>query len=86
MVKRAIVNASPLILLAKAQATELLQLVADEIVIPAAVAREVRARAEDDLSRQALEQTPWMSVVEVAPLAPVVLAWDLGPGESAVLS
>jgi len=83
---QAVVNASPLIFLARAGRLEFLQLAAPEILVPAAVATEIRQYDADDPAVQALESTPWLKMVEVPAVPPPIQAWDLGPGESSVLA
>ena len=62
MPDQAVVNASPLIFLAKAGRLEFLQLAAPEILVPAAVAAEIRQYDADDPAVQALESTPWLKI------------------------
>jgi predicted nucleic acid-binding protein len=80
------VNASPLIFLTRAGLLDLLRLAATEIVVPAPVANEIRRRGSSDPTAQALASVDWLKVMEVPEVSPVIQAWDLGPGESAVLS
>lgn len=54
--------------------------------MPAAVAAEVRRKGNGDPSAAALDVTPWVRIVPAVPMIATVLAWDLGDGESAVLS
>ena len=54
--------------------------------MPAAVAAEIERRGPSDPTVQAIHQANWLSVVEDPPIAAEILAWDLGPGESAVLA
>ncbi len=84
MIERWVLNASPLIVLARIGQEHLFHALADEVVIPRAVAVEIAAGSTDDPARQLLtnEQFP---IVEAVP-APEVLAWDLGAGETAVIS
>lgn len=84
MSERWVVNASPLILLAKVQQLRLLSQLAETFVVPEAVVAEILAGPVDDPARQFLGVA---SVTTVAVSAnPLVLAWDLGAGETAVLS
>ena len=83
---RRIVNASPLILLAKAGQLELLRAGVPEILVPDAVLREVSARGPDDPVLQEVQQAAWLKLVPAPPTPPEVLVWDLGDGESSVLS
>lgn len=86
MVERPVVNASPLIFLSKANLLELLQLASEEIVVPVAVATEIQRRGQADVTVQALERTPWLTVVTTPQVASKIRDWDLGEGESAVLA
>lgn len=80
------VNASPLIYLARADRLDLLRSLSPNVVVPGAVADELRAYPGSDPAVMALDRTNWLQVVQTAPSSPAVLAWDLGPGESAVLA
>lgn len=79
-------NASPLIVLAKAGLLDCFLKLGSRIWIPQAVAEEItRANDPDDPSRR------WIigqsSLVHPAtPISPFLMAWDLGAGESAVIS
>ena len=80
------VDASPLIFLTRAGLLDLLRLAASEVVIPAPVAHEIQRRGPSDPAAQAIATVPWLHVIESPAVPPVIQAWDLGPGESAVLS
>jgi len=83
--ERWILNASPLIVLACIERTDLLLALADELVVPRAVAAEIKAGLASDRARRAIEAGKF-DIVDT-PLPPAeVLAWDLGAGETAVLS
>ena len=85
MSERWILNASPLIVLAHIDRTDLLYALADEIVVPRAVAAEIKAGPASDPARRAIEAGKF--VIMDTPMPPAeVLAWDLGAGETAVLS
>lgn len=84
MTERWVVNASPLILLAKIGHHSLLGQLADALIVPQAVVDEINAGPHDDAARQFLANSP-LPVVQVVS-DPHVLAWDLGAGETAVLS
>jgi len=80
-----VVNASPLIVLGKAGLLHIIGGVGDRVYIPASVAHEVKIG--NDLTADWLRLEPqngW--VVEDPTPDPFVLAWDLGAGETAVLS
>ena len=79
-----VVNASPIICLAKEGYTDLLFKLPGEIIVPKAVAEEILAGSISDPARQLLV-TGKLPVVEIQAL-PEILAWDLGKRETAVLS
>lgn len=86
MAERPAVNASPLIQLADADLLDFLQLAGPEIVVPRPVAEEIRVGGAADAAERALDSTPWLTVVEVPMMPPIIQAWDLGEGESSVLA
>lgn len=86
MAERPAVNASPLIFLSRAGLLNFLQLAGSELIVPAAVATEVQQRGPADVTVQAISQTSWLAVVQTPVVPPLVQAWGLGKGESAVLS
>jgi len=75
-----------MILLTRVGLLDLLQLVSQEIVVPAAVAMEIQQYGARDVTSQAIAQTNWLVVVETPPVPELIQSWDLGPGESAVLT
>jgi predicted nucleic acid-binding protein len=79
-----VVDASPLLVLSRTGRLDLLRLLGDSVIVPAAVAEEVRSHS-DEASR-ALDSEAWLDVRIGVPIAETILAWDLGSGESAVLS
>jgi len=86
MSETAVVNASPLIYLARSKFLHLLQLAAPEVLVPRSVAAEVVARGPSDPAARALAETSWLRQVEAISIPEAVVAWDLGPGESAVIA
>jgi predicted nucleic acid-binding protein len=80
-----VVKTSPLFHLAKADLLHLLQEAAPIIWIPEPVAREIQAYGPKDATARALAANDWLEVRPAPPLSAQVLAWDLGPGESAVI-
>jgi len=82
----AFVDASPLILLSLTGHVELLRCAATRIVVPRAVEAEVSAHAEDRRTAETMEAMSWIEILGDAPPHPAVAAWDLGAGESAVLT
>ncbi|WP_199311999.1 DUF3368 domain-containing protein [Phormidium tenue] len=79
-----VVNASPLIVLFKSSQADLLPRLFHEILIPQAVWQEVTILQNDVASSQ-LINSAWAMPVEVS-INSEIAAWDLGAGESAVLS
>ena len=80
-----VVNASPLISLARIGHLALLEAPARRLQVPEAVAREVLAGPATDPARQALEGgfggTPTSTAIDLR-----VVEWGLGAGETSVLS
>lgn len=80
-----VVNASPLIALAKVGRLDLLTSRGQQLVVPKQVVDEVLAGPEGDPARLALEGG-FGAPLHLAAIDPEVLGWSLGAGESAVLS
>ncbi|MBW4592454.1 MAG: DUF3368 domain-containing protein [Brasilonema angustatum HA4187-MV1] len=85
-INRIIINSSPLIVLFKSQQAELLPQLFAEILVPSGVFEEVTIAGEDDAASRQLPRVSWIQRVEMTTIAPEVAAWDLGNGESQVLS
>lgn len=86
MGKRWVVDASPTVLLAKTNRAGLLPACTEKLLIPEAVAEEVRRGSSDDPAREWLRAEGEQFVEPTGPVASAVAAWDLGRGESQVLS
>ena len=86
MNRRWICNASPIIVLSKIGRIALLPALADTLIIPGAVADEIDAGAGDDPARVWLRGPGQPYIQRPDPPSPLVQAWDLGPGETSVLS
>jgi predicted nucleic acid-binding protein len=80
-----VVNASPLILLARIGREDLLRTLPKQVALPQAVAIEINAGLPDDPARRVLARGEFQIVDTPTPAAEL-LAWDLGAGETAVLS
>jgi predicted nucleic acid-binding protein len=80
-----VVNASPVITLAKAGHLALLTEMADEILLPEAVAAELLMASVEDPARQAVV-SGWGTRLPVTETPATVLEWGLGAGETAVLA
>jgi len=80
-----VVNASPVIALGRVGQVELIAQLPQTAVIPQAVKEEILNASEGDPARMAIE-TGLFEIVDTPPPPPEILAWDLGKGETAVLS
>jgi predicted nucleic acid-binding protein len=78
-----IVNASPIVVLAKVGRLNLLTELSDEILVPSGVVSEVLAGADSDPARSALEGG-WGRRVLGVNVPGIVQEWSLGAGESEV--
>lgn len=85
MVEVLVVNASPLIVLARAGLLPVLAGAAGEVLLPDAVAAEVLAGPASDPARTAVA-AGWGRRVPAPPAPATVLEWGLGAGETAVLA
>lgn len=81
-----VVNTSPLILLARIGRLDLLSSLADEIAIPQRVMIEVAAGAHHDDAARFVADFAAAKVVGDVEVTERIRLWDLGPGESQVLS
>ncbi|AEH45361.1 hypothetical protein Thein_1499 [Thermodesulfatator indicus DSM 15286] len=86
MPEKFVVNASPLIILGKINQLHLLPSLADELVVPYGVFKEILAGSPGDPAREWLNGPGKAFVKEIGPLEPEVLKWDLGLGETEVLT
>ena len=80
-----VLNASPIIALAKIAQLWLLERLASELIIPEAVAAEILAGPTTDSARVALE-TGWGRRMSPTSIPPLLLSWGLGAGETVVLA
>ncbi|MBF0177686.1 MAG: DUF3368 domain-containing protein [Magnetococcales bacterium] len=86
MLEPIVINASPLIFLARSQNIHLLQQLHRPVLIPQPVAQEIQARGQYDPTTRALAETEWLEVVPAPTIPNEILSWDLGKGESSVLA
>ncbi|MDA0242017.1 MAG: DUF3368 domain-containing protein [Chloroflexi bacterium] len=84
-VGKIVLNASPLILLCNGELDFVLPELFNEIVVPEAVWHEIMNGSHLDRATQKLPQLPWLQRQRVTPLVEV-MHWDLGVGETDVLS
>ena len=81
-----VMNASPLICMMKAGITEILPALFNDIAVPEAVNREILVKGRTDFRGEMLDSYPWIRLLNDIPIAPQVASWDLGQGESQVIS
>lgn len=86
MSRQWVLNASPTILLAKIGFLEHLLTLCPQPVIPQGVYEEILMGAVDDPARRWLSQQGKQWVQADKPVVPAIAAWDLGLGETQVLS
>ncbi|MDN5871060.1 MAG: DUF3368 domain-containing protein [Nitrococcus sp.] len=86
MAETAVINASPLIFLARSRHLDLLQGFASTVWVPATVANEIARRGRRDITALAIENTAWLITQPVSDISTLILEWRLGPGESATLA
>ncbi len=86
MSEKWIIDASPLIVLCKVNHQWLFSKLAETVVVPNAVVEEIAAGPIDDPARQFLLIERGLTVVETRPPSAELLAWNLGAGETAVIS
>ncbi len=86
MTRQWVINASPLIAIAKISLIHLLPEMCSDLVIPAEVVREINSGPQDDPARTWLNAVGVSYIREVEPVNPIIAAWDLGMGETHVIS
>lgn len=84
-IEKVVVNASPLILLFKSGLDDLLPQLFSTIIVPEAVWDEV-SRGGDTAAQKLLDnEATWITRITIQ-IPPEILVWNLGDGESEVLS
>ncbi len=81
-----VINASPLILLGKTNDLGLLSALADQVVVPKAVVEEIGAKPDGKTPLQVIAENPAYTVVDNEVATPEILSWDLGAGETQVIT
>ena len=81
-----VVDASPVILLGDIGQLPLLEVLCEALVVPEAVANEIYAGPREDAAQRWLKGAGVSYIQIQAHINPIVAAWDLGAGESAVLT
>jgi len=85
-IDRVVVNASPLICLFKSGFHDLLPALFRDISVPEAVLSEVTASGKKDFPSEHLAKQQWLNKETKIPIDLRVAAWNLGRGESEVIS
>jgi predicted nucleic acid-binding protein len=85
-IDRVVVNASPLICLCKSGLSSILSALFNEIIVPDKVYQEIMAKDNDAQVFQTLFTTPQVKIVSDITVPASITSWDLGEGESSVLS
>ncbi|OQY46390.1 MAG: hypothetical protein B6242_07980 [Anaerolineaceae bacterium 4572_78] len=85
MSRRWVLNASPVIILAKINHAWLFKKLADEVIMPQAVAEEINVGPPHDNAVSLLKKG-YFQIIDEFNILPEIIAWDLGKGETAVLS
>lgn len=84
-ISRVIINSSPLITLFGSKQQYILPKLFDEIIVPEAVWQEIVEGGHQDLAAKAIPNTPWLLRKSQESISPLVMSWDLGKGETAVI-
>lgn len=84
-VNNIVINASPLILLCNSELSFILPAMFQEIVIPDAVWNEIILSSHSDKASQMVPDFDWLKKISVD-VVPEIVRWDLGDGETEVLS
>jgi predicted nucleic acid-binding protein len=72
-----VVNASPLIFLARGGHIGLLHAFARHVYVPNAVAEEIRRRGAADAAVRAIDTHAWIQVSECPRIPPAIMLWGL---------
>jgi predicted nucleic acid-binding protein len=81
-----VLNASPLIVLTKIGQERLILDQADEAIIPQSVADEIATGPENDPAKRFIFYEQSLPIIKTPPASIELLGWDLGKGETSVLS
>jgi predicted nucleic acid-binding protein len=82
----AVIDTSPLILLARISRLDLLLTLRRRLVVPVPVLEEIRAKGDQDPIVRELEHARYLEEVPALPISEQIRRWDLGSGESSVLA
>lgn len=85
-IESVVVNASPLICLCKSGLSEILPALFTDIIVPAAVHKEITAKEDISRACRPFFAHQHVKIVSDIVIPSAVISWDLGEGESSVLS
>jgi predicted nucleic acid-binding protein len=85
-IERVVVNASPLICLCKSSLSEILPALFTDIIVPAVVHKEITAKEDITQACRPFFSHQHVKIVSDIVIPTSVVSWDLGEGESAVLT
>lgn len=85
-IDRIVINASPLISLFRSDLHHLLPKLFSEIAVPDAVWQEVTQGGHEDAAARGLGKAEWATCLPPIEIDHVIQAWDLGAGETSVMS
>ena len=81
-----VINASPIILYARIGRLDVIERLAPKVIVPVTVIEEVRAGVQkDSIAKEAIAWAVNYKRQDIS-IPPTVERWDLGPGESQVIS
>ena len=81
-----VVNSSPIIVLSRLALLDIIDLLVPDVLVPFGVVQEVQAGSSGNLASKWLSGIVRDRVVQVPVIHPVIAGWDLGRGESEVLT
>jgi len=81
-----VVDASPIISLAKIGCTDFLSGLFDQFVIPEGVFEEIAAHKEHDRATEWLKAQDYQATVRIIEVPAIISEWNLGKGESQVIA
>ncbi len=83
---RLVVNASPIISLAKIGCADFLPAMFDQFVIPEGVFEEIIAHKEHDRAIEWLKAQDYQAIIKSVEVPAIISEWNLGKGESQVIA
>ena len=84
--KQYVIDASPIICFSKAKLEFILEKLFSEILIPESVYNEILNGPKDDRAIKVVKSSSWLKVVKVEKVNNEIAIWNLGKGETEVLT